>query len=490
MADASANPLAGAEFVKLPLTKRCRDAATRSAALARYQSLNPLDNMFYMGDVLRRQFGLPGVNILFLLELGGRLDTLGFRQALRALHRQYPVTNARLERSVVRGRPRWRLPAGQSDGHVALKVRELDDPTREGLRRQVEHLLRRPLDSVREAPLQFVLLRGLPAGDVLAMRWPHFLMDARGGAIVLEAIQGFYEAKPDLAAVEGMGDEDRDDIEGLLKNMTSIRRLRAIISGNRCALPEGWKELQLGTGPIEYDPGGLHYTMRTLDRAQTRRLRDISMRVCGFARVGDYVRASAIAAMQKIINPPRRRNLGYLTMQLVDNRKRRHRGPVCHNFFSALPVHIPTTVADDRRAVADIISQATGQALSNGVIAERFAAMDRLSKMPTSLLAGLTRLGMRSDPSSFLARGLANAPSLPMGFMGSFTRPLPEFCGATWSNCYGMGVILPHEGFGLNLNTPNDPDLLNVTATYFEPRVSGALMNAFLDQFVETLVSD
>jgi len=460
-----------------------------SAALRRYQILNPLDSMFYMGDVLRRGYGLPGVNILVILELDGRLDIEGFRQALRAVHRLYPATNARLERSTVTGRPRWRL-GDRPDAAVALESQQLARPTQEELHSQIERLLRRPLDAVNASPLQFVLFRGLPAGDVLAMRWPHFLMDARGGMIILEEIQRLYEEKPEPAALESVGDEQRDDMEKLLKDMGPGRRLRAIFKGNRSDQPRDWEELHLGSGPVKYDIGGLHFALRKLDRDQTRVMRDISMRICGFARVGDFVRASAIGALQKTLRPPRLANLGYLTMQLVDNRKKRQRGPVCRNFFSALPVHIPTTVADDRRATADIISEATGRALSSGLIVERYAAMDRLSKTPVSVLAGLTRMGMRSGPRSFLARGLANSPSLPMGFMGAFSRQLPEFCGAGLRDSFGMGVILPHEGFGLNVTTPSDSARLNITATYFEPHVSKSTIMEFLDHFVEGLLTD
>jgi hypothetical protein len=178
-------------------------------------------------------------------------------------------------------------------------------------------------------------------------------------------------------------------------------------------------------------------------------------------------------------------------MQLIDARRRRARrkhAPVCRNFFSALPIYVPAQIASDRCATAKLISARTREMLSAGLVARRFAVLERLSRVPVSVMARIMRAALAAGPRSLLGRGLAYAPSLPMGFMGAFSRPLPSFCGAPWRNTYGVGVILPHEGFGLNLTTANDPNRLNITATYFEPRISGAVISTFLDRFVEALL--
>jgi hypothetical protein len=455
--------------------------------LVDYQNLNPLDYMFYVGDTLRRRVGMPGVNIQFLLELGGTLDVEGFNRAVRALHRLYPAAAATLERSNILGRPRWRLHGRRLEPADWLDTRRIEPATAEESHRCCERLLHAPLDSRRRPPVQFTLLRGLPAGDVLAMRWPHFLMDARGGAVLLEELQRLYEKQPDPDALTSAGDEDRDDVGELLAGLAPGARRRAIFFGARDAHAGVGETLRLGAGPIEYDIRGLHYLVRPLDVEQAQRIRDASMRVCGFARLGDFLRACAIQALHRTLRPPRRPGLGYSTMQLIDNRKRRQRGPVCHNFFSALPVHIPAAVAEDRKAAADRIAEATTAALTSDMIARSYAALEQLSRVPAGIVAGLMRRGIRSGPRSLLGSSLAKSPSLPMGFMGSFSRALPEFCGARWNNIYGMGVILPHEGFGLNLNTPNDPKRLNITATYFEPNVSKCKIEEFLDHFTAAL---
>lgn len=460
---------------------------SRRSQLTAYQNVNPLDYLFYVGDTLRRRVGLPGVNILMLLDLGGRIDVAGFNQAIRAIHKVYPATAAALERSALRGYPRWRLGRARSSSDAWLETRTVDPPTEEELQRRSLELLHSPLDCVRRPPVQFVLLRGMCGGDVLAMRWPHFFMDARGGVILLEEIQRLYEEKREDRELASAGDELRDDVGEMLKSLSSrVRRAAVFLGAGESRASQG-EALRLNDGPIRYDVRGLQYLVRTLDAEQTRRIRDAALRVCGFARMGDFVRACAIQALHRTLRPARKRGRGYTTMQQVDNRKRRQRGPVCHNFFSALPMYIPCEIADDRKATADRISEATARALSTDLIARRYAALAQLTHIPPSLLAELTRSGIRSGPGSLLGASLAKSPSLPMGFIGAFSRALPEFCGARWKNIYGMGVILPHEGFGLNVNTPNDPNLLNVTATYFEPRVSGSSIRGFLDRFIEAL---
>jgi hypothetical protein len=455
--------------------------------VARYQQLNPLDYMFFVGDEVRTRLGAPGTSIQVLLELKGPLDLAGFKQALEGLYRLYPATGGRLDRSTVSGRPRWRLDA-EPDQRRALRVRMLRPGTAEELHLQRNRLLRGRLNFEQGPLLRFYLLRGLPAGDVLVMRWPHALMDARGGMILLEELQRLYEEQPDPRSLSSVGDELRDDVGELIADLSLPQRLRALCGGAQGELPANWEDARLASGPVGTNPAGLHYLLRQLSTEQVQRIRDASMRVCGFARMGDFVRACAIRALHRTIAQPPPPHGGYSTMQLVDNRKRRQQAPVCHNFFSALPVFVPAAIADDRRAVADVISESTARALSSGLIARRFAALERMSRLPASIMARLMERALRADPGSMLRRGLANAPSLPMGFMGAFSRPLRTFCGAEWLDVHGVGAILPHEGFGLNLTTPNDPNRLNVTAAYFEPRVTRELMESLLEHLVEALL--
>ena len=200
------------------------------------------------------------------------------------------------------------------------------------------------------------------------------------------------------------------------------------------------------------------------------------------------MRACAVQALHRVVPQPQPQGVGYSTMQLVDNRKRRQRAPVCHNFFSALPVYVPVEIAPDRRATADLISTQTAEMLSSGLIARRWAAMKTLGCLPPSILATIIQRSLSVEKRSILGRGLGQPPSLPMGFMGSFSRPMSTFCGAPLNGVYGMGVIPPHEGFAVNLNTPNER--LYITATYHEPFVPRDVINSFLDHLNAALLDE
>ena len=270
--------------------------------MARYQQLNPLDQMFYAGNELRKRMGLTGINVQLILELRGPLDLDGFKSALTCLHRLYPATGARLECTPITGQPRWRLD-GETRMSSAVRLHTLNPTTREQMHAQIQELLRTPLDT-RSGPLvQFHQFRGLPAGDILAMRWPHALMDARGGMIVLEQIQQLYEEKPSPHTLQSLGDEDRDDVGKLIAQIETKERVKALGGKTLGSLPKDWQDIHLGSGPPVNDPQGLHYTVRHLDLEQAQQVRDTSMRVCGFARMGDFVRACAIQALHRTTEP-------------------------------------------------------------------------------------------------------------------------------------------------------------------------------------------
>jgi hypothetical protein len=331
----------------------------------------------------------------------------------------------------------------------------------------------------------------VPTGDVLAMRWPHALMDARGGFTVLEELQRLYEQRVDPESLESTNEELRDDVGELIAKFSLLGRTRMLFGGAHGGIPADWEDAHLASGSVVNDGRGLHYMVRYLSAAQVKQIHDASMRVCGSARIGNFVRACGIYALHRTIPQPLPPHAGYSTMQLIDARRRRGGRkcvPLCRNFFSALPICIPQDIASDRRATTNLIAAATREMLSQGLVARRFAVLERLSRVPVSVMARIMEASLTADKRSMLGRGLGRAPSLPMGFMGGFSRPLPTFCGAEWLNVHGAGAILPHEGFGLNLIPGNDPQRINIMVTYYEPRVTKELISTFLDRFIESLL--
>ena len=499
-----------------------------------YHHPNPFDLLFYAGDLARARLGLPQTNIQLIIELEGGLDVDGFCRALAALHRVYPATNGRLTHHPLIGHPRWQLPKPQPAGNeteaanlksqisnprseisdfqsrisspVALRIHDAatltgmtndataanDTPTHESPQRAAVHraselLTTAPLDYVNSPPLQFDLFQNLPAGNVLCMRWPHAFMDARGGALVLEELQRFYEEQPDLAALQPSPDESRDDLPRLLGKLTAWQRTRLALKKPGRPPPADWSDIQLPTGPLLPADLELRYVMRSLPGDDMRRIADNAMRICGFARVGDYLRACAIRALHEMMPRPLAPGAGYSTNQLADNRKRRSRHPICHNLFYAMPIHIPQSVASDIKAAADIISNNTAEMRATGYVAHWWARLERLAQLPPAILAAILKASLKPDRSGHPRGGLGNTPSLPMGFMGSFSREMSNFCGTGLHGVSGVGGILPHEGFAINLNTPNDR--LFITGAYYHPRVTRVQIETLLDHFTTYLLN-
>ena len=478
--------------------------------MPQYHSPNPFDLLFYAGDLARARLGLPQTNIQLIIELEGRLDVDGFCHALAALHRVYPATNGRLVCHPLTGFPRWRLeksdvsdlksPPGESpisginaeittSGRIKnpapLRVHDATALTREAVHRASEQLITTPLDYVNGPPLQFDLFRGLPAGDVLCMRWPHTFMDARGGALALEELQRFYEERPDLDGLQPNADEHKDDLPRLLGKLTPWQRTRMAVKKPGLPPPADWSDARLASGPLLPADLELRYILRSLPGDEMRRIGDNAMRICGFARVGDYLRACAIRALHEAISQPLPPGAGYSTNQLADNRKRRSRNPICHNLFCAMPIYIPQAAAADIKATADVISNNTAEMRATGYVAHWWARLERLALLPPAILAGILKASLAPDRDGNLRGGLGNAPSLPMGFMGSFSREMSQFCGTGLVGVYGVGGILPHEGFAINLNTPNDR--LFITGAYYHPRVTQPQIETLLDRFVAFL---
>src|SRR5690606_28712256 len=108
--------------------------------------------------------------------------------------------------------------------------------------------------------------------------------------------------------------------------------------------------------------------VRRLDSSEAAALRDAALRTCGFGRVADFVRAAGLCAAHETLGSRSAAAGWYSTLHLVDNRRRRDPGPVCHNVFSTLPVYVPCELAGDRAATADLIRDQTAAALASGLM--------------------------------------------------------------------------------------------------------------------------
>lgn len=453
--------------------------------MLRFQRPNPLDLMFLALDEACRRLRLPGPAIHLHLELAGRIDVDGLRRAWHTVCRLYPAVAGRLERSPWTGRPRWRLENPAADPQRAVRLHRLDSGTQQELQARTEALLGQRRDPSAATPLRWDVFRGLPEGDVVVMSWPHALMDARGGATVLEEVQRVYERPPAGDELRSAGDELRNDFERLIAEVPAWRRPLVALKAWRTALPAKGSPVGLAGFAPDGAPGRMRYLVRRLSPDQAAAVRQAALRLCGFARLADYVRVCAIRAVHRVAPRPLPADACYTTLALVDSRVRRRNEPVCRNLFSTLPYCVPAGVADDRVETARRIEAQTRELLEAGAARARLTGLRMLASLPFGLLTALMERGLRGAATP-LPVGLGRSPALPLGFMGPLSRPVPAFCGAALTNIYGLRTIVPGTGLALHVNTAQQR--MNLCAIYQEPRLSPAAVQRLLEELEAALL--
>lgn len=434
-----------------------------------------------------RRLGLPGTSIHLCLELTGQVDLDGLRRAALAMCRVYPAVGSRLEQSSVTGNPRWRFDPSLADPHELVTVQELTAATESDIHDRIESLLNNPIDLHRPPPFRLVLLRGLPQGDRLVARWTHTLMDGRGGVTLLEEIDRLYRESSDPASCVSAGDELRDDFAELIRNAPLVLAPRDFLDASGGLRPANWRTARLTEGLSLDQLGSARFMLRRLSPEQTRLAKECSLRVCGFARFGDFVRSCAIRALDRVMPRPLPPDAGYCTLNLIDHRKRRQSAPVCRNLTNALPMYIPASMAADRKAVADLARDQMATLLQSEVMLRRLAAAHRIAFIPSSVLVRVLSVGLSGRRINRLPAGMGNAPSLPLGLIGSFSRRLPTFCGAELTNIYGLRPVPFQTGISVDVNEAQDR--INIAAMYYEAAVSTPKMAGFLDDLASGLLS-
>ena len=81
---------------------------------------------------------------------------------------------------------------------------------------------------------------------------------------------------------------------------------------------------------------------------------------------------------------------------------------------------------------------------------------------------------------------MGSSPSLPLGFIGSFARDMPTFCGAELVNIYGLRPVPFQTGLSVDMNEAHSR--FNVAVMFYESRVRAETVTAFLDDFVAALL--
>lgn len=446
--------------------------------MIRHHWPNPLDLLFFAIDENWRSRGLPGVDIHLVLELRGQIDVAALQQAHAALRRRYPACAATLAQP--RGRPpHWRLdrPAIESGVEILHSSAETAPLAASGLEQILAQRLGRRCDYKRVAPFQITLLRG-GDGDKLLARWPHALMDARGGVTLLEELARLAREQRTAELVTTSGDERRRDF-GALDDQFNVARNLSLMRAHAPSARGGGEQVirlcdQAGDGPL----GQQRVLVRRFAPPEFASVRAAALAICGYARFADYVRICALMALAEIAGAGAPPGSIVTAFNLIDNRRRRDPGPVCHNVFSTMPLRIQLDVARDKRRCAAEMERQTHAMRAGDEMTRRLTGLKLLTLLPTGLLAWL--MGQPWAPI-----GPQRAPSLPLGFMGPPGDGLEDFCGARVVNIFGTRPAAPEAGFSMNVNVAYDR--LNICAAHWTGRIAPQRFDAFVDRFVALL---
>jgi len=443
---------------------------------------NALDRLFFVFDRAAARLSLPGAFIHMHLEMAGQVDVEGLKRALACLHRVYPVTAGKLEWSNHLSSPRWRLYARKTDAGQPVFVHHLSPPTEAELDRQIDRLLAQRIDPVKLAPFQFHVMRGLPAGDLVVIRWPHALMDARGGFLIMETIDRLYREAPDPGGLMTAGDERFDGLSELIQRAAEAHRPTPGPE-RQSAGPE--QELQLPICPDFRELGPLRGIVRKLDESGCQRAQEIVKRTCAPARFGAYLRACAVRALHRLIGRRAAAGLGYSVPYVFEGRQPPYRSPVCRNIFTAERLFVPVGMALDRPAVARMLHEGTSRLVAAGPDARRLKRSLMITSLPAALLGHLVRHALIYPPEPWQRDEFGRPPSLPLGFMQAFGMEKRSFCGAELRYVHAFRPPLPRQGIGIQVM--GEQGRLAVCGLCYEVRWE--MMNRFLDDFIEAILS-
>ena len=450
--------------------------------LTEFHIPSALDRLFFVFDRAAARLSLPGTFIHMQLELAGGIDVDRLRRALACLHKVYPATAAKLEWSDFIGRPRWRLHSRKVDLDRVVLIHQLSPPTEAELTRQVDNLLARRIDPITLPPLQFHVMRGLPAGDLVVVRWPHALMDARGGFVILKTIDHFYHDTPDPDGLVSEGDELLDVLSQLLRN-TAQPQCPATRPENEP--PAAGEDLQLPICPDFHELGPLRSIVHRLDKDECRQIQDIARRTCAPAQFGAFLRACGVRTLHRMLARRNSRGAGYSVPFVVEARWPPYLSPVCRNLFTAERLFVPAKMAIDRPAVARLLHEGTTRLAAAGPNTRKLKRSLAVTSLPTALLAHLVRHSLIYPPQPWQQDAVSNPPSLPMAFMQVFGDKKRSFCGAEVRYVHSFRPPLPRQGIGIQVM--GGQGRLAVCGLSYEVRWN--MMNRFLDHFIEELLS-
>lgn len=444
-----------------------------------FQHPNPLDRMFFAGDYAMRRLGLPGSVAYLQLAFEGRLDPVRLQTALRQTYARYPVLAARYEHPWHTPWPCWRL--GALTAVDAVHVHHFTGDSEAGIEIRAHALFNAPHFAERTPPFELHVLQGGAHGDTLLVRWPHALMDGRGALLVLDALSTCYtEGTPPPGPAQP--DAARRDFAALLAAVPPATQLRWALDclhGER----HPTRVLRLAQTPLRRPLGSMHYRLRSVADEAWQQVAENARRTGLDARLSDFIRATAVAALDQVLNPSTHDHPIYTLGAFVDHRRQRP-GAVCWNLTGALPLQVPAAWAQDRpRVAAHLRRQMTDHARAQTSL-RHYATLRLTMQPPRTFVGAAIRAGFGGRAVAF-QRSLL--PSLPLGILPAFGDAPATLFGLPVRAFHGFRTVPPEHGFSLDVAIGGGQ--LNIAGACLAGRVPVPLLEQLMDRFVALLLT-
>lgn len=181
---------------------------------------------------------------------------------------------------------------------------------------------------------------------------------------------------------------------------------------------------------------------------------------------------------------PKPAGASYSVPYLIEGRRPPYRQPICRNLFSLERIKVPCAMSSNVAAVARLLHTETARMLAAGPGTRYLETAVALSRLPTGLLAELVRRAIVAPTPGWQRGGLADTPSLPLGFMRVFPQGLSQFCGATLRRAALLRPPFPRTGLALQATAEHGR--LTICGLAYECRL--AMLDTLLDELVATLL--
>lgn len=419
-------------------------------------------------DGMMRQSG-QGPNVaLAVVELAGSIPPDALQRAVDGLSTTFPIVDARVRRRMPIGIPFWDVPRRARPPRLVLwheAGARIASASRNGAPiPQAADLVRQRLAAGPPDDTNLVI-DGIERADgttTLIVTWRHALLDAKGGELLVTALDalgrdpmhdpGFTGTAPERLASE------REALRTRLEGMHSV--------GLRLDALREPAFRSLG-GPDARASAPLFRVLTLSDDDARLALGRAEEHSGAFAQMAFFL-ATAARAHHAVFRARQADPGAYVVTIPVQTQRKGASGPVFQNHLSILFFGLPCADVADLGSLTRSIRAQLGE-MMRGRLDQRWADGLRLARrVPSSLLMRMMRRRFRGEIASFFH-----------SFTGSFANDVDSLLGTRVLNAYHVPTVSQPPGTGLFVGRHGSR--LNVTLSWRRDALSDVEADVLLD---------